>query len=93
MPFEYVFTDLANKVFGFLYSDEDDDEGDNSGRLISEVDKTREMLENQYKEFLKRQDYYMYLDKLSFLKDEIYNKIEINKYKQNINNLLSSRSR
>ena len=93
LPFEYVFTDLANKVFGFLYSDEDDDEGDNSGRLISEVDKTREMLENQYKEFLKRQDYYMYLDKLSFLKDEIYNKIEINKYKQNINNLLSSRSR
>ena len=93
IPFEYLFNDLANVIFNLLYSNpEDADDGD-IGILLGEVEKLRSSLEIEYKEFMKRQEYYMYLDKLTFLKDELLNRREINKYKANINNLISGRSR
>ncbi|MCR4581666.1 MAG: hypothetical protein K5666_04055 [Bacilli bacterium] len=94
LPFEYVFAELANHVFGYIYSDEDDDDSDTTfSTLLGEVEKANAMLESQYKEFLKRQEYYTYLDKISFLKEELYNKLEINKYNRNINSLISGKSR
>lgn len=92
LPFDLVFKGIANKIFNFLYSDDDDEDG-SSGMLIGELDRLKALLENEYKEFLKRQEYYDYVDKISFLKDEVLNKIEINKYKQSINALISGKSR
>lgn len=93
IPFEYLFNDLANIVFNLLYNSTDDTDEGSIDILLGEVEKLRSSLEIEYREFMKRQEYYMYLDKLTFLKDELINRREINKYKANINNLISGRSR
>jgi hypothetical protein len=93
IPFEYVFNDLANVIFNLLYNNTDDTDDGDITILLGEVEKLRSSLELEYKEFMKRQDYYAYVDKLTFLRDELLNRRKINKYRQNINTIISGRSR
>ena len=86
LPFEYIFNDLANIIFNYIYSSEDPDDDGTINILLGEVEKQRSILESQYKEFMKRQEYYDYVDKLTFLRDELNNRKEIIKYKNSIIN-------
>ena len=90
LPFEYIFNDLANIIFNYIYSSEDPDDDGTINILLGEVDKQRSILESQYKEFMKRQEYYDYVDKLTYLRDELNNRKEIIKYK---NSIISGKSR
>ena len=93
IPFEYVFNDLANIVFNLLYTNPDDADDGSIGTLLGEVDRLKNQLDSEYKEYMKRQEYYAYLDKLTFLKDELSNRREINKYRNSINNIITGKSR
>jgi hypothetical protein len=90
--FDNLFNNLTGVLFNYLYNDDDDEDG-TVDLLLGEVDKLKNELESKYKEFMKREEYYQYLDKLSFLHEELINKKEIIKYKRNINNIITGKSR
>ena len=91
--FENIFNNLTGVIFNYLYNNEDDDDDGTIDLLIGETDRIKNELESKYKEFMKREDYYAYVDKLSFLHEELLNKKEIIKYKKNINNIITGKSR
>ncbi|MCR5224056.1 MAG: hypothetical protein K6C11_02800 [Bacilli bacterium] len=91
--FENIFNNLTGIIFNYLYNNEDDDDDGTIDLLIGETDRIKNELESKYKEFMKREDYYAYVDKLSFLHEELLNKKEIIKYKKNINNIITGKSR
>ena len=94
LPFEYLFNDLATVVLKYLYDHEDADEDDGTiGIMLDEIEKLKKQLELEYKEFMKRQEYYEYVDKLIFLREELYSRQELINYRANINNIISSKSR
>ena len=93
IPFEYIFNDIANIIFNLLYSNPDDADDGAIGALLGEVDRLRNQLDSEYKEFMKREEYYMYLDKITFLKEELSNRREINKYRNSINSIITGKSR
>ena len=96
LPFEYIFNDLATMTFNYLYTHEDEDEDEDDGAigiLLGEIEKLKARLDIEYKEFMKRQEYYDYLDKLIFLRDELLNRQELIKYKSNLNSIINGKSR
>ena len=94
LPFEYIFNDIATMTFNYLYNNEDQDEDDGSiGIILGEIEKLKSKLDIEYKEFMKRQEYYEYLDKLIFLRDELLNRQELIKYKSNLNSIINGKSR
>ncbi len=94
LSFTLAFNDLTNIIFNYLYNNfDDEDDSSTTDLLLGELDKLKNDLESKYKEFLKREEYYQYLDKITFLKEELSNRKEIIKYRENINNIISGKSR
>ena len=91
--FKDIFNKLTNIIFNYLYNDEDDTNPDTTSLLIGEVDRLNNELESKYKEFIKREEYYDYLNKLSFLKQELVSREQLNKYRENLDEIISSKSR
>ena len=88
-----MLSNLADKVFELIYDDEAGDDDSAIAVMLGEVDKIKMMLESEYREFLKREEYYDYLDRITFLKEELNNRLEINKYRRNLNSILANRYR
>ena len=93
VPFSFLFEELADKVFKLIYDDEEGDNDSSLLKMIDEVDLLLSMLNNEYKSLLNSKDFYDFMDKISFLKEELRNRLEINKYRRNINAILSNRFR
>lgn len=93
VPFVYLFNQLADRVFKLIYDDEAGDDDGNLVKMMSEVDKLLTLLNNEYKTLLDGKDYYDFMDKISFLKEELNNRLEINKYRRNLNSILHNRFR
>ena len=88
IPFGELFENLTRVVFNYLYNDDDTDEGV-TGLLIDEVDRLKNELDSDYKEFIKREEYYDYVNKIGFLRRELLNRQAINKYQEELNQLTS----
>ena len=88
IPFGELFENLTRVVFNYLYNDDDTDEGV-TGLLIDEVDRLKNELDSDYKEFMKREEYYDYVNKIGFLRRELLNRQAINKYQEELNQLTS----
>ena len=93
LPFMFIFNQLADKVFKLIYDDEAGDDDGNLVKMINEVDLILALLNNEYKLSMNSKDYYDFLDKIGFLKEELHNRMEINKYRRNLNSLLHNRFR
>lgn len=93
VSFIYLFNQLADRVFKLIYDDEAGDDDGNLVKMMSEVDMLLALLNNEYKLLLNKDEYYDFLDKISFLKEELNNRMEINKYRRNLNSLLANRYR
>lgn len=87
--FEKKFDRLAQIILKFLYQDDDEcDEGDFIV-LLDEVARLRSVVEIQYKKFLKIEEYKEYVAKLTFLDNQIQQKLAILNYKNQLNNQIS----
>ena len=93
IPFNKIFDNLATKVFTLIYDDEAGDDDSAIAIMLGEVERIKSILESEYRELLKREEYYDYLDRITFLREELHNRLEINKYRRNLNSILANRYR
>ena len=83
--FEKKFERLSQIILQFLYQDEDDcDEGDFM-ILLDEVARLRSVVEIQYKKNLEIEEYHDYITKLTFLDEQVRQKIALITYRNRLN--------
>lgn len=83
--FEKKFDRLSQIILKFLYQDDEDcDEGDFM-ILLDEVARLRSVVEIKYKKFLGIEEYKDYLTKLTFLDNQVRQKLAIINYKNRLN--------
>lgn len=83
--FEKKFERLSQIILQFLYQDEEDcDEGDFM-ILLDEVARLRSVVEIQYKKNLEMEEYRDYIAKLTFLDNQVRQKIAIISYRNRLN--------
>lgn len=87
--FEKKFDRLSQIILKFLYQDDEDcDEGDFM-ILLDEVARLRSVVEIKYKKFLGIEEYRDYLTKLTFLDNQVRQKLAIINYKNRLNHEIS----
>lgn len=83
--FEKKFERLSQIILKFLYQDDDEaDEGD-FVILLDEVARLRAVVELQYKKYLSNEEYKDYITKLTFLENQVRQKVAIINYRNNLN--------
>lgn len=94
--FKYAYQNLASLVITYLLAKDDDIDGDgdsNMGLLLGELEKMIADMKETYKGFLKREEYREYLDELTYLHNELKNKLAYRKYQQSVTNIFGNRGR
>lgn len=94
--FKYAYQNLASLVITYLLANDDDIDGDgdsNMGLLLGELEKMIADMKETYKGFLKREEYREYLDELTYLHNELKNKLAYRKYQQSVTNIFGNRGR
>jgi hypothetical protein len=79
---------LYNKIMQTLY---DEDSSDDANEVVlGEIQKFRSALDIRYKNFMKNEEYKIYIENLYYLDIELRNKIAINNYRKQMmmNNML-----
>lgn len=83
--FQKKFDRLSQIILKFLYQDDEEcDEGDFM-ILLDEVARLRSVVEIKYKKFLGIEEYRDYITKLTFLDNQVRQKIAILNYKNKLN--------
>ena len=71
---------LYNKIMSTLY---DEDSSDDANEVVlGEIQKFRSALDIRYKNFIKNEEYKLYIENLYYLDIELKNKIAINNYRR-----------
>ncbi len=94
--FKYAYQNLASLVITYLLANDDDidDDGDsNMGLLLGELEKMIADMKVTYKGYLKREEYREYLDELTYLHNELKNKLAYRKYQHSVMNTFGSHGR
>lgn len=78
------FSKMYKKIYSFLISDEDSEEGVKA--CLGEIEKAKAVLFNKYKEFIKNKLYKEYLAKIVLTENEFRNKYMEKQYYSNLIN-------
>lgn len=82
--FEKKFNRLSEIIMKFLFSDDDEDEGDYM-ILLDEVARLKSIVELKYQRYLQVEEYKDYIHKLAFLDQQIRQKLALLNYQNNLN--------
>lgn len=83
--FQKKFDRLSQIILRFLYQDDDEcDEGDFM-IILDEIARLRSVVELEYKKYLKNEEYKDYIHKLTFLDNQVRQKLAYISYKANLN--------
>lgn len=83
--FQKKFDRLSQIILRFLYQDDDEcDEGDFM-IILDEVARLRSVVELEYKKYLKIEEYKDYVHKLTFLDNQVREKLAYISYRENLN--------
>lgn len=83
--FQKKFDRLSQIILRFLYqNDEECDEGDFM-IILDEIARLRSVVELEYKKYLKNEEYKDYIHKLTFLDNQVRQKLAYISYKANLN--------
>ena len=87
--FEKKFDKLSQIILKFLYQeDEDCDDGDFIV-LLDEIARLKSVVELQYRKYLKIDEYNEYIAKLTFLDNQVRQKLAIIQYKNRLEHEIS----
>lgn len=83
--FQKKFDRLSQIILRFLYQDDEEcDEGDFM-IILDEIARLRSVVELEYKKYLKNEEYKDYIHKLTFLDNQVRQKLAYISYKANLN--------
>jgi len=84
--FEKQFNKLSNIIMKYLYTDDDGDEDEGDYMImLDEIARLKALVENKYKRFLSNEEYKDYIHKITFLDNQVRQKVAILNYQKELN--------